>query len=525
MKTAPLDFKSVMAMRKAGQHEEALAGARALMQQDAKNIWNRRALAWCLVSCAWDAVKARRVDAAEPLVRQAAETTPDGDEMLGEAVGKLRNVLHDHTREILAKLKAISARMKDEGDGVAPESLAREAVDLLRQYAEIPGARAVSLSHSLVLLYAARTIANTPVFLPFARWWNLELLRPEDFERYRVQGLDRPLPSLCERVLKALHLSRSACGPEAAGHYEWMLEFFARNAARFPDNPWMAYYHGLLLADSGRFDSARSALTPFVKAHARDAWAWSALARACGDQPDLAAACLCRALECPTKGPEFLLRVRAALAHAWLKLGEPGAAAVEARTVLAVRNERNWSKPRDLEEIAAAGAPLPDDASYAALRARHARRAGDLVIPLTTPGIVSAVNRNKGIVVIALSADREALARADLVPGAGELRPGDSVMMSLAETADPLHPPHVVALKPSDDPLSAPFIKTVSGLFKAHPAGYGFVGEVFVPLDLAADLPDGRHVDGLALRCRKRRDDPALGWKMLKIAAEEAARS
>lgn len=515
---AGLDFRGVMALRREGRHADALAGARALMSADPDDVWHCRALCWCLISCAWDFAKAGDRETAARHTREARAALPEGEPLLDQSLHKLESaVLHD-TRGLVAALKALAARTGQDRESPDPV-VQNDALQLLRQYAEAVDQPVPGLTHSVVLHYAIRCLADAPEFLPFFRWWNPDSFRPEDFERYDKADAAKPLPSLVERALKALHAARTAAGPHASDQHEWIAAFFDRHAPRYGDNPYVGYYHGLLLADLGRHEAARERLRTVVRAQPDEFWTWAALAQACADRPDLAAACLCRALACPAHNPDFLVRVRARLASTWEQIGRPAEASREAATAVELRRRNGWSVPHDLADLANLPADPIDAEAYATTRAAFAAQADTLVTPLDTPGVVEHINAAKGIVAIAIGPGETALVRPDRLPAAATLKAGDTVLLAVERSPEAGSPARVLALVPA--PTSAPssFCRRIQGPFKSHPAGFGFVDEVFVPPDLAATCRVGGLVAGLALLTRKRRNTAELGWKLIRREA------
>nr|NLB57516.1 hypothetical protein [Gammaproteobacteria bacterium] len=426
--------RTAFELRREGRLPEALALARRLVAADCGNVWNRRALAWCLLSHGWNVIQARRANLAADWFQELTGLDLAGEAKLEASRAKLADAMQDvATRPIVQELKTLAdaTRENDAEAAGRPADYGRHALDLLAAYARLPGIRRPSLTHSLVLRYALRLAPELPGFLNFVRWWDSNFLRPDDFERFQAAGMERPAPSLCECLFTALHKARKR-EPDFAEHLDWMVPLFDQHARRFADNPYVAYHHGLMLADAGRPVEARAALVPFVRSRISEYWAWEALARACANEPALAAGCLCQALNLPIPGPEYLLKVRQQLAVLWLKLDQPGSARLEYDAVIALRRERGWPIPPQIAGLSVESqSPMAADEARA-LYAGHAARACQMVTPLDTPGVVMHINSEKGIVAIAVGPGREALARMDRIPAARGLKLGDVLALNIS---------------------------------------------------------------------------------------------
>ena len=94
-----------------------------------------------------------------------------------------------------------------------------------------------SLLHSCVLQLAAK-LAGQDKFsmLVFSRLWNLDNLRPEDFERFRAED-GKEYPSLAEKVIQ--QAGKEAAASDNAREQEQVLPHLDAAIERFPDNVWL----------------------------------------------------------------------------------------------------------------------------------------------------------------------------------------------------------------------------------------------------------------------------------------------
>ena len=505
-------------LRREEQHDAALAAARRAREADAEDPFAVGALAWCLISSAWNDLRRNdRVSAQQRL--EELDRLPrceKKNDLLGPACERLREALQNGAaiRDVRERLKACAERLR--ADPSSGDAVGREALAALRDYAGIPGVRRSGLTHSLVLYYATRLAPALPRYVEFVQWWNIELLRDEDYRpRPPKNPDDRPLPALAERVCGALY--RALRGhPDAERHAPWVDAFFGKCVATGERYVWLPYYYGQWLNARGRLAEARELLRPFARRHPADFWAWAALAAAYRDEPADEAALLCRAARCPVQNPEQLAGVRSDLVKAWRRCGEFDAARREAAAILALNIVRNPERRAEIERAAAADEPARPDEKHEALIARALARAAAIVCPLDSAGIVLSRNEKKNVVAIALDRDRVALAHYDRLPAARDLRPGETVRIALDDAAKPDRPARVLALARAELSEPLPFVRAFEGALRKNPRGFAFVGRAYVPPELAAGLTEGP-ARALAVE-RPIPDKPGqYGWTALAV--------
>lgn len=100
-----------------------------------------------------------------------------------------------------------------------------------------------------------------------------------------------------------------------------------------------------------RHAEATSILGSVIKAKRSEFWVWAEAARLYAeDQPDLALACACRALECGSD-PKFTVNVHRDLAQMLAERGDFSQASSELVTAINIRQEQGWGIDKELQDL------------------------------------------------------------------------------------------------------------------------------------------------------------------------------
>lgn len=393
--------KEVFALRKEHRHVEALSAARELYATSPNDPWSIRPLGWCYHDelagcrqCNYQGIT--DADARQNLVAQfAALPIPPDDELL-------LNKRAQHTDPLAAVLQA-ARRAQDGGDiGQAYAQLSqarrnnpdhpqinerlawvlwRTALDELKK--EKPDSKMIhrflgeyarlriekpSDIHSRILGVAARASAHglLPSFCRFIKWWDIHNLRDQDWCR-QVSG-ENQFDSLAEQTIRGI--AKTFEDEEDRDAATITAEFLLSNVAKYPDQEWFEYYAGQALLWLGRPDEARKRLLPVLRAKSSEFWAWHVLARTFSPGDKHRLPCLCKALACPVKGPEFLLNVRVDMAEELASSGYHDLARQELQCVVDTRQAHGWPVRGRLQKLLAASwfataSPREDRDAYA----------------------------------------------------------------------------------------------------------------------------------------------------------------
>lgn len=372
--------KEVFAKRKEGAIDEAYRMALKLMATPNADGWDKKAFCWCLI----DIIKRDAGNGNNqnlPHYRRQLESidADPSDEVLAKGV---RNALslcnpggHEinqakalgkkgrHAEAAAAYRKALAAYTADRevqtGFGWelykhSKELMAAENVNLgavkrnLNDYLKLDVEKP-SLLHSCILQLAAK-LAGQDRFnlLIFARLWNLNNLRPEDYERFRAED-GKEYSSLAEKVIQQVGKEAAA---DSAREQEQVLPHLNAAIERFPDNVWLKLDKSKILLSLGRHEEALAFGLEVVKAKPNDYWAWGLV----GDivsrtDPEAALGCYCKALSCPAED-KFTGKIRLKVARYMLESKDLSAAKLEVETIVRAKESEGHKIPEEAAELA-----------------------------------------------------------------------------------------------------------------------------------------------------------------------------
>jgi hypothetical protein len=240
--------------------------------------------------------------------------------------------LFKHSKELMA------------AENVNIGAVKRNLNDYLKLDVEKP-----SLLHACVLQLAAK-LAGQDKFsmLVFSRLWNLEYLRPEDFERYRAED-GKEYPSLAERVIQ--QAGKEAAASDNEREQEYILPYIDAAIERFPDNVWLKLDKAKVLLSLGMHAEALAFGLAVAKAKPNDYWAWDLLGDIVSRTDEEAAlGCYCKALSC-TSEDKFTGKIRIKVAQRMLENDDFAAAKLEIETVVRSKESEGHKIPEAAAEI------------------------------------------------------------------------------------------------------------------------------------------------------------------------------
>jgi hypothetical protein len=207
-----------------------------------------------------------------------------------------------------------------------------------------------SLLHSLMMQMAASLASDERLnLIAFSRLWNLELFRPEDFDRFK--GNDgKEHPSLAEKVVQ--QIAKEAFAHHRRADIEYALPHVEGAIRRFPDNIWLKHVNAKLLSDLGRSEEARQVALDFTRAKSSEYWAWELLGDLQAD-PEARLACHCRALLC-SQDDNFISKLRLKLARELVAAGHFPEAKGEVLRVIAHKTAAGQQMPSEIRLLTAA---------------------------------------------------------------------------------------------------------------------------------------------------------------------------
>lgn len=372
--------KEVFAKRKEGAVDDAYRMALELMGSPNANDWDKKAFCWCLIDIIKrDIGNGQNANLAHYRL-QLENVEPDpSDEVLAKGIRNALSLCNPGGQEI-SRAKALSKEGRHAEATVAyrkafavepgdketqtgfgwelfkhsKQLIAAENVNLgaikrnLNDYLKLDVEKP-SLLHSCVLQLAAK-LAGQDKFnmLVFSRLWNLDNLRPEDFERYRGED-GKEYPSLAEKVIQ--QAGKEAATSDNAREQETILPRLDAAIERFPDNVWLKLDKAKVLLALGMHDEALAFGLAVAKAKPNDYWAWGLL----GDIVSLtdgeaALGCYCKALSCPAED-KFTGKIRLKVARRMLESNDLSAAKLEVETVVRSKESEGHRIPEEATKI------------------------------------------------------------------------------------------------------------------------------------------------------------------------------
>ncbi len=373
--------REVFAKRREGAVDEAYRMALELMGSPNAGDWDRKAFCWCLIDIIKrDAGKGEDVNLAHYRRQLESVEAPPSDEVLakgirnalslcnpsGQEINKARVLSKEgrHAEAVAAYRNALAGHPADREDQsgfgwelfkLSKELMAAENVNLgavkrnLNDYLKLDVEKP-SLLHSCVLQLAAK-LAGQDKFsmLVFCRLWNLDNLRPEDFERFRP-GDGKEYPSLAEKVIQ--QVGKEAAASDNAREQEYVLPRLNAAIERFPDNVWLQLDKAKVLLSLGMHDEALAFGLAVAKAKLNDYWAWGLLGDIVSRTDGKAAlGCYCKALSCPAED-KFTGKIRLKVAQHMVEDNDLSAAKLEIETIVRAKESEGHRIPAEVAELA-----------------------------------------------------------------------------------------------------------------------------------------------------------------------------
>lgn len=377
-----ISSNDVFAKRKQGLLDDAYQLALQLMNAPGAGEWDHKALGWCLIDLikrdsraensqhlehyrlqlddvvvsAHDDVFTKQRDYALSLCR------PDG--RLREE-GKALSMRGEHARAAAVYREALAAQPADPGLQTSlgwelyrysKLLLEHESVNVglikrnLNEYLKLSVDKP-SILHSCFLQQAAKLGGQGSLnMLGFSRLWNLEFLRPEDFERF--QGEDgKTYPALAEKVIR--QACKDVIASQNATDLAFILPYLDGAIQRYPDNIWIKHSKAKVFVAVGRYEEAMLFGVDVAKAKPGEYWAWDLLGDICdASDQEATRSCYCKGLMC-SRDDAFIGKLRLKLANILIAAGDFSRAKFEVERVVAFKVKAEQKIPEAAAQIVA----------------------------------------------------------------------------------------------------------------------------------------------------------------------------
>lgn len=223
-------------------------------------------------------------------------------------------------------------------------------ITALQSYSHQPAIRP-DTALSNILREVSKVAGHLPDFPDFLRWVDIDGLALEDWQYQQRDGNTyRPVAiGVARGLAKWVKAHRDADQADIALAHEWLERI--RPAARGDDALWLDWDRALMLRRMGEHRQAAETLSGVLKAKRGEFWVWAEAARLYADeQPDLAQACYCRALQCGAEG-KFTVNVHRELAVLLADQEEYAQASSEVAQAIEIRQQEGWSVDPPLQQL------------------------------------------------------------------------------------------------------------------------------------------------------------------------------
>lgn len=429
---------------------------------------------------------------------------------------------------LYGKVKALVSEAKSHPNSASKSSEIFRSI--LKEYARLNLPRPDLLfSH---LLSQATQFPDSLIFLPkFMMWAGLDGFRSEDFT---VQiANDKTYESLVEKVARAVSkVARTLTSQEFPDikeiqAFSVQLIDIAIEKTDLQKPEFLEYPKALLLHSLGESTLAQDILIPFVRSKRNDYWAWQALASVVEtNSPEGAIVLYVKAcLSCRDEG--FSVNVLESLSCLAAKQKKLGIAKWAANRALCIREQKKWNISHSLSKLIEASwytdksVPLisKEVLDQLASDAEIFIQAG---LPQYDANYIDSFTNKKGKKVVKFGTvingeSQELTTSMRTVQPDLKLAAGEPVKLTVDTANERLN---ITAVSQRKTGALFDSIRCVSGHFRLHPKGFGFVDEVYVPREIAMQIEDGQWVSVAVV---KKLDKKKNKWGFTAIAVVNGA--
>jgi len=375
-----ISSKDVFAKRKQGLLDEAYQLALELMSTPGAGEWEQKALGWCLIDLIKRDSGANTQQLERYLSQLEAIVVSADDEIFAKqreyalslcrpdgrlrADAKALSMRGEHVQAAALYRKVVAAQPADSSlqaslawelyrhgkllldqENANVGLVKRNLNEYLKLNVEKP-----SILHSCLLQQAANLAGQGNLnMLVFSRLWNLEYLRPEDFERFNAED-GKSYPALAEKVIR--QVGKDVIASKNSADLAYILPYLDRAIQRYPDNIWMKHTKAKAFLAVGRHEEALQFSLVVVKAKSGEYWAWELLGDVCVTDSEAARSCYCKGLTC-SRDEAFIGKLRLKLASILIAAGDLPRAKFEVERVVAFKQQSGQKIPEAAVQIVA----------------------------------------------------------------------------------------------------------------------------------------------------------------------------
>lgn len=493
-----MPYKEINDLRKQGFLEEATRMAENEYASSPGRI-EATALFWCLNDrLKLSGYSAEAKDMADTLDRMRslmAKHDPD-NQVTGKALEVADNMMSCDSIEREGWMLYQALRVNDTAN-------TDDKWEMLNRYIQIHSSHP-SLLGSLMMAEAVKLEKSEPrgeAFLDFVRQWDLDNLRPEDWEQ-RDGKKEHRLSSLAEKIIGAYMLALTNCGECPEDKFRDLLN---KAIARFPSNLHLYRHSAQLHALDGDTEAAIDIILRLLARSPEKHYLWDDMAKFVEDE-DLRIGMLCNAVV-TSKTDEVSLNIRLRLAECLCKKGFYANTLSELNKYRDIMEHRGWSPKRrffDVLHLVPYGT-YPE--TNALLYAEFKALANAYVFRNVPSKLYVKVweQRNRG----GNRAEASWLMRHDeeeiwIKPRKYSLDHKSHNGSVFIIYTSPYHPGQIISIDKTELREPLPWLKIIRApiTIKSPEPGnvYGFVEGAYVPASMLYGLADGAIVSAIAIR-------------------------
>lgn len=446
------------------------------------------------------------------------QANPD-DEYLKSAIGW---VLYE-------KVKALVNEAKKHPNSTI--KLSEGFRSIFREYAKLNLSRP-DLLFSLLLSQAAQ-FPDDLIFLPKVMMWaGLDSFRSEDFIVQTANG-SKTYESLVEKVARTVgKVARNLTlqdFPDIKEIQTFSIQLIdtAIQKTDLQKPEFLNHSKGLLLHSIGESTLAQDILIPFVRSKCNDWWTWEALASVVEtNSPKEAITLYVKAcLSCHEEG--YSVNALENLSYLAANQQELPIAKWAAHRAFRIRKQKEYSIPPSLTELTETpwyddeSVPLISEKALAQLSsgAEMFIQAG---LPQYNGNYIDSFTNKKGKKVAKFGAiingeSQELTTLMRTVQSDLKLVAGEPVKLTVDAAKERLN---ITAVNQRQAGTLFDSMRCISGQFRLHPKGFGFVDKAYVPHEIARQIDDRQHVSVAVV---KKLDKKKNQWGFTAIAIVNGA--
>jgi len=535
-----MSFKEVTALRKAGNPDEAYLMAYNDLLAKVENtlntnipsdlpvgrfmkenghetlwkgdllIWEKRSLSWVLYDFLKSNLAAEKAEVFLKYLSEIKELDLPGEEkmifnQLVWQLGKMVFELAKNPVENKTKVKSMFSLIRD-FEFSKPD----------------PG-------YSFLFKAFHKALKDSPEYVEFVTWWELENFLPEDFLKEKLEN-GKEIMSIAEQAYIAY--SKKLLDGDAKEIEGFILpkvidkhkikDFLPELdiiIEKYPEYQYPPYYKAKLLFALGEGDNVLSALIPFARKKQSDFWVWDILSDAFHESDERKLACLCRAMLCGAKD-EFLINVREKFSDTLIHIQQYPEAKSEIEHIIQTRNENGWKIPGKI--LNWTNQPWYKDAkniencqSFCRKYASVANEIlfGDIPEELV---VVEFVNRDKQILSFVQSKEKQGFFKYDRL--IRKVKVGDILRVRLQKTNQEGRYNALTLSVTENDTMSGVLEGFKGKVTNPLNKQFGFVNNIFISQDIYEKhhLKNGDEISGKAM-ISFNKNKGIWGWKVIAV--------